>query len=185
MPAISKRLEPVLMENRRLMFRNFSGEEGPYNNKGDRNFNVVLDPDEAESLAHDGWNVKYLKPRDPQEEPLARLEITVKFGRFPPTIVLITSRGKTTLPEELVGIFDWAELANVDLIFRPYYWDINGKQGVTAYLKTFYGTIVEDPLALKYKDLPDYPLPSSAQDSIVQASSEILAIERGEDTTPF
>lgn len=174
------------MENCRLLFRNFSGEEGPYNNKGERKFNVVLDPEEARSLAEDGWNVKYLKARDPQEEPLARLEITVKFGKFPPLIVLITSKGKTALPEDLIGALDWAEFANVDLIFRPYYWDINGKQGITPYLKSFYGTLAEDALALKYMDVPNYPLPSSAQDNIIRAKSEIVAIERGgEDTTPF
>jgi hypothetical protein len=33
---------------------------------------------------------------------------------------------------------------------RPYAWDVNGKTGVKAYLKTLFVTIDEDALELKY-----------------------------------
>ena len=58
----------VLMESVRIIFRNFSGKEGQYNREGDRNFAVLLDDAVAERMAADGWNVKWLKPREDSED---------------------------------------------------------------------------------------------------------------------
>lgn len=149
------RLQPVVLENRRILFRNFEGLEGRFNAKGNRNFNVILEPEEAQAMAEDGWNIKYLQPREEGDEPLPRLEVTVKFGKIPPRIILITSKGKTQLDEDMVKILDWAEIENVDMIVRPYEWDVNGKTGVKAYLKSIYVTIREDELEKKYMDVPD------------------------------
>jgi hypothetical protein len=149
------RLQPVVLENRRIMFRNFSGEEGRFNAKGDRNFNVLLEDAEAEAMAADGWNVKWLQPREEGDLPQPRLEVSVKFGKIPPRIILITSRGKTPLDESMINILDWAEIESVDMIIRPYEWEVNGRSGVKAYLKSIYVTIREDELELKYSDVPD------------------------------
>jgi hypothetical protein len=54
----------VLMEGVRIIFRNFAGKEGQYNREGDRNFGVILPDDVAQQMLADGWNVKYLKPRE-------------------------------------------------------------------------------------------------------------------------
>lgn len=150
-----KKLEPIVFEGRRILFRNFSGEPGQYNEKGKRNFNVLLTDDEAVAMLNDGWNVKYLKPHDEDEQPQPRLEVTVHYGRNPPRVILITSRGKTALDESMVNLLDWAEIENVDLIIRPYEWEVNGKTGVKAYLKSIYVTIHEDELEQKYRDVPD------------------------------
>lgn len=188
-----KRLEPVTLQGRRLIFRNFAGAQGQYNAKGERTFNLVLEPDEAEAMSRDGWNVKQLKPRDPEEQPLYLLNVRVRYDKYPPRVVLITSKGKTPLPEDLIGILDTAEFDNIDLIVTPSFWDVNGKTGYKAYLKALYATLHEDELELKYMDTPDYPLPDSAIGAI-QMSSEIVAIERdngrpaierGESRVPF
>lgn len=160
---MASRLQPVVLENCRIIFRNFSGEEGRFNNKGDRNFNVLLDDETAEAMLADGWKIKYLQPREEGDQPQARLEVAVKFGKVPPRIILITSRGKTPLDESMVNILDWAEIETVDMIVRPYEWEVNGKTGVKAYLKSIYVTIREDELEKKYLDVPD-----SGQTAIVE-----------------
>lgn len=145
----------VLMEGVRIIFRNFSGKEGQYNREGDRNFAVLLDAKTAEVMATDNWNVKWLRPRDEEEEqePQAYLPISVNFKGRPPRIVLITSRGRTNLDEDSVEMLDWADIINVDLIVRPYEWTVNNKSGVKAYLQSIYVTIEEDALEMKYNVL--------------------------------
>lgn len=146
----------VLMEGVSIIFRNFSGKEGQYNREGDRNFAVLLDDTVAEAMAADGWNVKWLKPRedDDEEHEQAYLSVSVNFSKGrPPRVVLVTSRGRTNLSEQDVELLDWADIKNVDLIVRPYEWTVNGKTGIKAYLQSIYVTIEEDPLELKYADL--------------------------------
>lgn len=146
----------VLMEGVRIVFRNFSGKEGQYNREGDRNFAVLLDPTIANTMAEDGWNVKWLKPREGDEEDAdlqAYLQVSVNFKGRPPRVVMISSRGRTNLDEGSVEMLDWADIQNVDLIVRPYEWNVNGKTGIKAYLQSIYVTIEEDELEKKYADL--------------------------------
>jgi hypothetical protein len=148
----------VLMEGVRIIFRNFSGKEGQYNREGDRNFGVILpSEDVAQQMATDGWNVKWLKPRDEEEgeegEETPWLSVSVNFKGRPPRIVMITSRGRSNLGEDEIEILDWADITNVDLIVRPYEWSVNGRDGIKAYLQSIYVTIEEDELEKKYAEM--------------------------------
>lgn len=146
----------IVMEGVRIVFRNFAGKEGQYNREGDRNFAVLLDEEIAKALLNDGWNVKWLEPREDADEGTERqayLQVSVSWKGRPPTVVLITSRGRTNLDESQVDMLDWADITNVDLIVRPYNWDVNGKTGIKAYLKSLYVTIEEDELERKYAEL--------------------------------
>lgn len=146
----------VSMEGVRIGFRNFSGAEGQYNKKGDRNFVVFLDEETANNMAKDGWNVKFPKQRDdidPDEDTReAYLPVSLTFGMYPPKIVLINGEGgkATKLDEDSVDMLDWAEIADVDIIVRPYNWSVNGNTGTKAYLKALYVTINQDEFADKY-----------------------------------
>lgn len=145
----------IRIEGARIGFRNFSGEEGRFNPKGRRNFCVFLEEDIAKDMEKEGWNVKWLQPREEGDEPQAYLQVKVVFGKIPPKIVLVTMRGKTRLDEDIVNILDWAEIQNVDLVIRPYNWEVNGNTGVSAYIKTMYVTLREDEFESKYYDVPD------------------------------
>lgn len=146
----------VVMEGVRITFRNFRGEERKYNKPGEKNFAVFLDQEVAERMESDEWNVKWLEPLEDDEEGQrqAFLPVSLKYdaGR-PPSVVLITSRGKNHLGESEVELLDWADIINVDMIIRAYTWDVNGKQGVKAYLKSIYVTIEEDELERKYAEM--------------------------------
>lgn len=148
-----------MVEDARIIFRNFTGKEGQYNREGDRNFSVVLDEKTAAQMLRDGWNVKYLKPREGDDEELEEatpyIQVSVNFKNRPPTIVVITSRARTRLSEDTVATLDWAEFKTVDLICNPYNWEVGDKSGVKAYLKSLYVTIEEDALELKYAVDPE------------------------------
>ncbi|MGG6495051.1 UNVERIFIED_CONTAM: hypothetical protein NY603_19170, partial [Bacteroidetes bacterium 56_B9] len=111
------------------------GKEGQYNRAGDRNFGVILPPEIAEAMLADGWNVKYLKPREEEEEseetPWVAVSVNFEKGR-PPKIMMVTDRGRTALDETTVDMLDWADIKNVDLIVRPYTWEVSGRTGIKA-----------------------------------------------------
>jgi hypothetical protein len=148
----------LMIEDARIMFRNFAGREKPFNSEGDRNFCIFLDPELADTLKAKGWNIKTLKPREEDDVPQSYVEVAVNYkkGR-PPRVILISSRGRTDLGSDEVDILDYAEIKKADVLLNPYSWTIeaSGNSGIKAYLKTAYITINEDDIDLMYTDVPD------------------------------
>lgn len=161
--AKDTRVPNLTLENVQIRFRNFSGKEGKFNAEGQRNFCVLLDPEQATQMIEQGWNIKQLKPREEGDAPQDYIKVKISYreGQRPPAVTLINSRGRTSLGESEIDILDWADIKNTDLVISPYYWTTDAGAGITAYLVRVFITINEDELELKYADVP-----SSAQNSM-------------------
>lgn len=144
------------VENATLAFRNFEGKQGQYNREGERSFALFLDEGFANELRELGWNVKLLKPREPEDTPQAYLNVKVSMdSKYPPKIVMVSNHGKKLMTAADLKILDWARIANADVEVSPYTWNVNGTEGISAYLSTLYVQLEEDPFESKYDNVPD------------------------------
>ena len=151
---MAKNIVNIKIENARIVFRNLSGKPDKFNPQGGkRSFSVVIeDPEFANELKKEGWNIKQFNPSpDSDEEPAHFISVKVSYNNIPPHIYLCTSKNKTLLNEDTVGQLDYAEISNVDIVITPYQYEMSGRSGISAYVKTMYVTVVEDEFASKYE----------------------------------
>lgn len=139
----------VRIDDARITFRNFEGAEGKFNAAGNRNFSIFLPTDLAKKLQSEGWSIKWLDSYE-DEPPQALINVKLNFGNYPPNVVLVADGQMTRLDPTNINILDFAELEKVDVILRGYQWEVSGKSGIKAYLKTGYFILVVDELAKKY-----------------------------------
>ena len=133
--------------------RNFSGAGSKYNREGDRNFSVAIDdPEIAEALSNEGWNVKIKPPREEGETPLMYLPVKIKFNDRGPNVYLKSGDSVNRLDEDTIDVLDSIDILGVDLDIRPYDWDVNGKTGRTAYLQSIHVVQEIDRFAARYED---------------------------------
>lgn len=152
MPKNQKNEEIIFqIDDAHLRFRNFSGNKTQFNPAGNRNFCVDVPDHMIDTLVQDGWNVKYLDPREEGDVAQAYIQVKVKYDVRPPRIVLVKSNGKVPVTEDMVEVLDFTSIEKVDLIVRAYPYDVNGKTGLSAYVKTMYVTVDEDELERRYE----------------------------------
>ena len=150
----------LTIEGARICFKNFAGKATDYNAEGARNFSVVLDDEQAEQLANDGWPIRVRPPREGYEDEgnFNTMKVNVKFGPNPernPKIFRICNGHKVLLTENNVACLDFDDIENIDMRIRPYNWERANKAGTSAYLEAMYVTVVDDPLASKYETVED------------------------------
>jgi len=174
--------ENLQIDNIRLLWPNFSGEKRKFNENGKRIFNIGLEQEEAEQIAALGWPVKSRERvnDEGETEVLHNLKVTVKMdAQKPPAIFLVSTDingnpKRTPLHEDTVELLDALEFSQVDVILRPYNYDVNGTKGVAAYLKTGFFVLAQDDLEKKYAHIPiddgrDMPLEI---ENIIDAEAE-------------
>lgn len=148
----------VQIDGARIIYRNFSGRGTQYNREGDRNFCLVIDdPDIAQALIDEGFNVKIREPREEGEPPFMYMKVNVKYHpkgsdleRLNPVTVLVSGRNRTPLDDESVCCLDNIDIANVDLDISGSNWNVNGRSGRSAYLSKIYVTQELDRFASRY-----------------------------------
>lgn len=142
------------IDDARIIYRNFAGRGDKYNREGDRNFAVVI-PDEemAKELTDRGWNVKIKPPREDGDTPFMFLPVKVKFNDRGPAVYLKTGNNQNRLDEESIGLIDNIDIVGVDLDVRPYDWEVNGKEGRTAYLQSM--RVIQD--VDRFAERDEYP----------------------------
>lgn len=148
-----ERNNKLAIDNARIIFKNFTGKDDKFGREGDRSFSIVIEDDAlAEQLANDGWNVKPLTPRDPDEKVNHFIKVKISFKVRPPKIWLLTNHKRTLLDEDTIATLQYARIENADVVVSPWHWEVNGKTGIAAYLETLYVKIEDDPFADKYAD---------------------------------
>ena len=125
------------IDDAKIMFKNFEGRGDKFNRAGDRNFSLLIeDPNTADALVKEGWNVKIKPGRDEDEEPFMRLPVKVKFTEYGPNVYLRTGDRVNKLDEESISCLDDIDIESVNMDIRPYDWEVNGRTGRTAYLQS-------------------------------------------------
>lgn len=143
----------LIIENARILYRNFSGAQTQFNHEGDRNFCVFIDSEEAASdLKEQGWNVKIRKPRDEFDPVSHYIKVNVSYRFRAPIIYMHTGKKVNNLDEETVGLLDNADIVSCDMVINPSRWSRNGENGISAYLESMHVVIREDYFADKYAD---------------------------------
>lgn len=157
----TKIYDTLNLENAEILpgrFKNFSGAPDAFNKEGGkRYFNVKIPTYElADTLAEDGWTIKYTRSDDPDVpgDPFMKVNVGYRDGSpRNPQIYKITRNGKTLLDEEAVGSLDKDEIISADICINPYNWGPNmqGMYGVSGWVDSMYVTIKDnDPFRAKY-----------------------------------
>lgn len=142
------------IDNARIIFKNFEGKGDKFNREGDRNFSLLIeDPDTADALIKEGWNVRIKPGRDDDEGPFMRLPVKVKFTDYGPNVYLVSGGRRVELDEESIACLDNIDIESVDMDIRPYDWEVNGKAGRTAYLQSMEVIQRIDRFAARYADM--------------------------------
>lgn len=142
----------LIIENARILYRNFSGAASQFNREGDRNFCVFIDNlDAVNALKDAGWNVKIRKPRDEQDDVAHYIKVNVSYRFRDPAVFLHLGSTVNELTEETIGLLDNADIETCDLIINPSKWSRqDGSSGISGYLETAHVVAREDYFASKY-----------------------------------
>lgn len=143
-------IKNLKIENARIIFKNFSGNPDRFHPDGaPRNFGVIIDdPVVAQDLEAEGWNIKYLRPREEGDLPTPYLTVKLKYTeKSQPMIRKVAGRHVTLLDDDTVGSLDYDQIESADIVVRPYEYE-PGK--ISAWVVEMFANIEVSAFADKY-----------------------------------
>lgn len=129
--------ELLVIDDARIIHRNFSGIGSMYNREGDRNFSLIIPTEELkDELIARGWNVKIKPPREDGDVPFMFLPVKVAINDRGPDVYLVSGSAKRKLGEESISCLDNIDILSINMDIRAYDWSLpDGRSGRTAYLQ--------------------------------------------------
>lgn len=173
MPNFSNALRPVYPEGRtaqretvtirdaQIIFRNFTGKPGPYNEEGERSFAVLLDEALGDELAKRGLNIKPLRKKEDEDDQMFYLPVAVSYKIRPPRVYMVTGDGdriplrKQMMPQDLVHMMDELDLGASHMVLSVSKYEVRGTKGKKCYLQSFFGHVMLDELEQEYATVED------------------------------
>lgn len=164
---MSERQKTIRIEGatyRNFVYRtNFSGDPAlSYDGKStDKFFNIELvdgatnmtygrNPLSIDELIDDGWNVRETKPNKDGETRFF-IKVLVRFEKYPPMVLMTTSRNQIELDDSSIGTLDKVDIEKFDLVISPYTYDRENNRK-SAYLKAMYVLVEEDDFEAKWRN---------------------------------
>ena len=148
----------ISIENTNFIFAtNFSGDpERDRFGSDTRKANIIIpDPEQAQELIDEGFNVRCTKPKVGEEEgfePTYFISVNVNYDTdWPPRIYLVSGDSEPRLLDEsTIDLLDSCYVMNVNVILNPYQNQRNGRSSL--YVRTMYveQDVEEDPFAHRY-----------------------------------
>ncbi len=130
----------IKIEDARILpgsFRNFSGGEDKFHKGGSDNryFNVELPEQLAKMMITDGFNIKQ---KEYDGDISYYTKVKVSYDKFPPDVYKFVDGKRVSLTEDTIKDLDRIQIKTCDLELSPYSWEMNGRSGITLYLKRAY-----------------------------------------------
>ncbi len=147
----------LLIEDAKIIWPNFSGKPTKFNPAGGkRDFNVIIDdPDVAQQMRDEGWNVKIKPPREEGDGVFCYMQVAVEYPtpekNFPMRIVQFADKRAVDILEDAVSNLDYARIKTTKMAIRPYHWQTATGSGIKAYLKTLHIVLEEEDFAEDYE----------------------------------
>jgi hypothetical protein len=166
--AFRKR-DDLIIEHAEIGYSDFKGSRYGSSfmilmNRGEITYKGIKGYKDIQELIKDGWPIKQSTREDQEDEYV--MWVNVKFdvpdGMVPPVVYTETGKKKEKLDDETIGLLDNADILNVDVRITPSV--RRDGNGYTAYVKTMFVTLFEDPLMDAHGMYEDIQQPEDADD---------------------
>ena len=117
-------------------------------NKGEITYKGITGYTDYDQLIEDGWRIERSKRDEDELIMWVTINMNPPQGVMPPSIYAVTGKKKEKLNEDTLGILDSADVSKFDVTLNP--WPRKDGEGYTAYLKTLFAFLYEDPLMAEY-----------------------------------